>query len=188
MPELPRPADEDDLLRRLVAWAEHTAHGRLALAATDRAMERAVETFGLPLPALLRRLYGEIADGGFGPGHGLLPLFNVGFGAVDGYPARISSRSGGRPWWPRGVLPVLHWGSGQYAAVDCTSPQVLVLHYSPGSAGADDTWLVESESLAEWLESWMDGTPWQRSGAPSSCTVAGPILWEALAARLGTAD
>lgn len=68
------------------------------------------------------------------------------------------------------------------------SRQELVLHYSPGAAGADDTWLVESESLAEWLESWMDGTPWQRSGAHSSRTFDGPILWEALAARLGTAD
>ncbi|MEU3620471.1 hypothetical protein ABZ725_50700 [Streptomyces sp. NPDC006872] len=86
------------------------------------------------------------------------------------------------------MLPVLHWGAGQYTAVDCTSPQELVLRYSPGTAGAADTWLVESESLAEWLESWMDGTPWQRSRAHFSHTLDGPILWDALAPRLGTAD
>lgn len=186
VPELPRPTYEDDLVQRLAAWAADCSDEVLAPTATSATLERAEEIVGLPLLPLLRRLYGEIADGGFGPGYGLTPLFHVGFGAVDGYPARIKSRSGGQPWWPRGVLPVLHWGGGRHAAVDCTNPQGLVLHYSPGAgqAGAADAWFVESETLAEWLESWMDGTRWQRQPRSHRGALDGPILWDALASRL----
>ncbi|WP_374106598.1 SMI1/KNR4 family protein [Kitasatospora aureofaciens] len=190
MPELPRLTEEDDLVRRLAAWAAETADDELAPVATSATLECAEEMFGLPLLPLLRRLYEEIADGGFGPGYGLTPLFHAGFGAVDGYPARIRSRSGGQPWWPRGVLPVLHWGGGRHAAVDCTSPRGSVLYYAPGvgQTGAADTWIVESESLAEWLESWMHGTRWQRKPGCHSRTPDGPILWDALSSRLGSAD
>ncbi|MFE6051473.1 SMI1/KNR4 family protein [Kitasatospora sp. NPDC056446] len=188
MPELPCSAAEDDLIRRLAAWAAETARETLAPTAAPATLECAEEVFGLPLPPLLRRVYGEIGNGGFGPGFGLTPLFHVGFGAVDSYPARIGSRSGGRSWWPRGVLPVLHRGSGRHAAVDCTGPQGTVLDYSPGAAaGAADTWLVESESLAEWLESWMDGSRWQRKAGARSRALAGPTVWDALDARLGPA-
>ncbi|MFJ8440451.1 SMI1/KNR4 family protein [Kitasatospora griseola] len=189
MPELRRSDAEDDLVRRLATWAAGSAPGALAPPAAAAMLERAERIFGLPLQPLLRRLYGEVADGGFGPGYGLAPLFHAGFGAVNGYPARIRSRSGGQPWWPRGVLPVLHWGGGRHAAVDCTGPEGLILQYSPGTGqpGAADTWFVESESLAGWLESWMDGTSGQPHPEGHGRALDGPVPWDALASRLDPA-
>src|SRR5438128_11966796 len=40
--------------------------------ATAAALDQAEWLLGLPLPALLRRVYLEVADGGFGPEGGLL--------------------------------------------------------------------------------------------------------------------
>ena len=42
--------------------------------ATAEAVREAEGLVGLPLPPLLRRLYLEVADGGFGPYYGLLGL------------------------------------------------------------------------------------------------------------------
>src|SRR5262245_23166208 len=42
--------------------------------ASEAALDAAEARLGTPLPASLRRLYAEIANGGFGPGGGLLPI------------------------------------------------------------------------------------------------------------------
>jgi len=69
---------------------------------------------GFPLPRLLVRLYQEVANGGFGPAYLLLPLVGEGRTAVAEY--------GPCEYWPHGVLPILDWGCGMYAAVDCLDP------------------------------------------------------------------
>ena len=63
--------DFDDLLRRV---RERAAAQKPAPPASEAELARAEESLGFPLPPLLRRLYAEIGDGGFGPGT-LLPLF-----------------------------------------------------------------------------------------------------------------
>ena len=40
--------------------------------ATDEQLQATEEVLGFPLPALLRALYAQVANGGFGPGYGLL--------------------------------------------------------------------------------------------------------------------
>jgi len=39
--------------------------------ASPEAVDEAEEAFGFPLPGLLRRLYAEVGNGGFGPGYGI---------------------------------------------------------------------------------------------------------------------
>lgn len=185
----PDPGDEDDLIRRLAAWAAYAAAEPLPSPATAATLERAEQMLGFTLHPLLRRVYAEIADGGFGPGHGLNRLFHVGFGAVDSYPARIRTRSNGKPWWPREVIPILHWGGGLETAVDCRSPGGTVLLYEP-NAGPDETtdaWFVESASLARWLESWiLSSTGNQLDTATFEITDS--VFWDGLTARLAEAD
>src|SRR6185369_472182 len=42
--------------------------------ASKAALDAVEARLGAPLPALLRRLYADVANGGFGPGGGLLPI------------------------------------------------------------------------------------------------------------------
>jgi hypothetical protein len=47
--------------------------------ATEEQLHETEEALGFPLPPLLRLLYTRIANGGFGPGYGII-------GAIDGFP------------------------------------------------------------------------------------------------------
>jgi len=79
----------DSLIDRLVQSV--AARARIAATRTDATdvvipeigppasreqIERCEAALGFPLPELLRRLYAEIGNGGFGPGYGLLPIPN----------------------------------------------------------------------------------------------------------------
>ena len=43
-------------------------------AAGPQELDRVEASLGLALPPTLRRVYGEVANGGFGPGYGLVPI------------------------------------------------------------------------------------------------------------------
>jgi hypothetical protein len=121
----------------------------------------ALETaIGAPLPPFLRRVYAEVADGGFGPGGGLL-------GAAAAGAAYERMRGGeelprGRSW-PDGLLPVVERDPGFYC-VDCTSPEGRVVDWDPeelaefsGEKAFAASFSEEAPSVAAWLESWVGG-------------------------------
>ncbi|MFD6321306.1 SMI1/KNR4 family protein [Streptomyces sp. NPDC058442] len=129
-------------------------------------LARAEAALGFELPPLLAELYRRTADGGFGPGHGLLPLLDGAPSddepaAVAQYPANRENGREDPDWpWPEGVLPISHWGCGMYACVDCRSPQATVLLFEPNADDSHHTWFVDTPSLADWSRSWTDGTGW----------------------------
>ena len=58
--------------REIEADMSTPADAPLAPPATEAALEDVQSQLGVPLPDLLRRVYLEVADGGVGPGSGLL--------------------------------------------------------------------------------------------------------------------
>src|SRR5262249_39446208 len=76
---------DDDLIRRIRVRAEDPATrtdapdapGRLSAPISEAALTGAEARLGFSLPVLLRRLYADIADGGFGPGGGIMKLGDV---------------------------------------------------------------------------------------------------------------
>ncbi|MDX6329418.1 MAG: hypothetical protein QOI83_1801 [Streptomycetaceae bacterium] len=60
---------DDEVVEAVRALAQA---GRLPNSATPEAVAEAEEVIGFPLPPLLRRLYLEVANGGFGPDEGIL--------------------------------------------------------------------------------------------------------------------
>jgi hypothetical protein len=132
----------------------------------DAATLSSAETaLGFRLPPLLADLYLRIADGGFGPEYGLLPLLDS---PPAGEPAAVvqyleNRKSGSKDpdWpWPEGVLPISHWGCAMYACVDCHSPEATVLLFEPNAGDCDTSWFVDAPTLTDWLQTWVDGTGW----------------------------
>jgi hypothetical protein len=91
------------------------------------------------LPPLLKRVFTEIGNGGFGPGYGLYGLSTS--LDEDGYPAALEALYAalreeppqGFPSWPGGVIPLCTWGCAIDSYVDCTDPKYPVSAFNPES-------------------------------------------------------
>jgi hypothetical protein len=140
--------------------------------------------FGYPLPPLLKRLYQEIGNGGFGPGlGGLLGLRggasdDDGDTAVEGYLVRrepdrglwrrvlqMASRVdllplGNEPpdpssRWPVGLLPICDWGCGIWSCIDCSEPEFPIVAFDPIVSVEDPDWSHAFFPECESFEQWM---------------------------------
>lgn len=154
--------DQDDL-------RASKAGSRAALAALD-ADERA---FGFQLPRLLKRLYSEVGNGGFGPGYGLLGLTggvpdDQNHNALELYALYRGSDREDPLWqWPAALLPICHWGCAIYSCIDCTSAAFAVKIFDPNGHEDGESWndafFPECESFEHWIELWASGANlWDR--------------------------
>ena len=114
---------------------------------------------GFALPAGLRQLYG-IADGGFGPGSGLLPVWS----AVGEYREQTREPAGPQgQLWPERLLPIVDTAPG-YVCLDAGSGAVIRWDAEELANGLTDadwrrSFKREAPDLAAWFEAWL--------GAPS---------------------
>jgi hypothetical protein len=129
---------------------------------SDSVLRDAERALGFPIPATLRRLYSEVGDGGFGPGHGF-------YGLTNGT-ERLPNESvvylytlfrKGDPEdpsfsWPYMLLPVLDWGCAIRSCVDCSIPSLPIIRHDPNVEGALQ-FRSEDWHLEEWLQAWLDG-------------------------------
>lgn len=138
---------------------------RVLAEATLRDVER---NLGFPLPAQLSQLYGEVANGGFGPGYGLVGVREGrrGFMRFDGsrhieeeYAAQLRSEDEGFRW-PERIIPICDWGCAIYSCIDCNESDAPVLRFF-GDAAADQIgpspFTKEAPSLHAWLSDWVSG-------------------------------
>jgi SMI1 / KNR4 family (SUKH-1) len=128
--------------------------------ATSEAVAAVEARLGVGLPPFLRRVYLEVADGGFGPGGGLLGL-SAAMTALE------QMRTGdelprGRSW-PDTLLPVVERDPGLYG-VDCSTPEGRVVDWDPeeltefaGEAAFAASFADEAPSVEAWLETWVGG-------------------------------
>ncbi|WP_234362148.1 MULTISPECIES: SMI1/KNR4 family protein [Streptomyces] len=181
--------DIDDLVQRVATRAASDSKD-LPAPVDDARIAEAERQLGFALHPLLARLYGEVADGGFGPDYRLLPLLGPGSSVVGEYLTRREASVGvEHPEWPEGVVPILTWGCGMYAGVDCLGEdgQVLLFEPNPYSGGSwDECWFLDSASLAAWLETWLAGTGWFEEDAVDGGDVVEPQPWEQAAGRLSS--
>jgi hypothetical protein len=137
---------------------------------------RAEALLGFHLPSLLRQLYLQVGNGGFGPGYGLYPLDN----AQDPQALRSDSllttsltlrsmtpEEFVRYWkhdvekdemelsaWPEHILEVCDWGCNIYSYLNCSQPGYPVLRLDHNTAVR--RFDLEALSFRQWLEAWLD--------------------------------
>ncbi|RJO73856.1 SMI1/KNR4 family protein [Nocardia panacis] len=181
--------DIDDLMRRIAIRAASDGADLPACVGAAQ-VAQAEAQLGFALHPVLTRLYREVADGGFGPGYCLLPLLGPGSSVVGEYLEQREASVGVEyPVWPKGVVSILTWGCGMYAAVDCLDPDGRVLLFEPNAYGGGswaDCWYLHSPNLTAWLESWLAATGWFDEDAPDWDDVSGPRPWEHAAVRLSS--
>jgi hypothetical protein len=121
---------------------------------------------GFPLPPLLKRIYSEIGNGGFGPGYGLIGLTNgvpddTGKTGPDIYKEFRSADSGeANLKWPLGLLPICNWGCAIVSCVDSGDPSFRMRIFDPNAHDGDDwadSLFEESPSFEVWIQAWASG-------------------------------
>ena len=108
----------------------------------------------------MRRLYAEVADGGFGPGLGLIALA----ASADRYrELRTGDELPRGRGWPAGLLPIV-LDDPAIIAIDTSLPALPLVEWDPdglserASASAwDRSFRPLAPSLATWLDAWLDG-------------------------------
>ncbi|MDG6103743.1 hypothetical protein Daura_24505 [Dactylosporangium aurantiacum] len=122
--------------------------------ATPEALRAVEDAAGAPLPALLRRCYLELGNGGFGPGYGLRP---AGPGPRTLRPAALEWR------WSlveASLLLICDWGCGIASLIDLHDPDGPMWALDPNDSDAPEDALFQEEiTFTEWLGRWaVDGT------------------------------
>ena len=120
--------------------------------APPSAVAEAEELAGRSLPLLLRRLYLEVGNGGFGPGYGLLGLRDG--HRVGGLDALTGLKDG--------VLTLCDWGCGISSTLDLTDNQVWGCDPNPAPDGVSCAF-SQHMTIVDWFSKWVEGTlhqPW----------------------------
>ncbi len=125
---------------------------------------------GFSLDPFLRRVYGEVANGGFGPGYGCLPLTG---------PQSLSSvyadfRSGA---WPEKLLPVWDWGGALWSCVDFQGR--IVTH--DDVAGP----ILTNFTVRSWLKAWTESINlWNELYEDKEETIINPFTRKPVATKV----
>lgn len=153
---------------------------------SQRTVTATERQLGFPLPDLLRLIYRQIGNGGFGPSYGILGLIGGatderGYTLVGVYRSMQGLARENRYWhWPDGLLPLCKLGCGMYSCLDCVGSRVPVLIFDPNNLDETETdkseavlrwtnafWHQEN-TLLSWLEGWLSGRQEREPKWPSA--------------------
>jgi hypothetical protein len=121
---------------------------------------------GFPLPLLVRDLYTQVADGGYGPRYGVIQLAGHPYTLVE---SRLRMNEEAVAEWvrPEQLVEFVNWGCLYFSGIDCSHPSCPVFFYdhdrAVGNATLVNCLFPESDSLVEWLSAWLAGANlWER--------------------------
>ncbi|GAB3621544.1 hypothetical protein GCM10027417_28060 [Glutamicibacter endophyticus] len=130
---------------------------------TSDDVAEAERLIGAPFPTLLRRLYLEVGNGGFGPGLGLLGLAGGHTDDLGRCASDIHASHGQWPGRPEHVWALCHWGCAIYSFVHCPSGRIFGWDPNVVEPEDDVPFFEQQYTLETWLAAWLDGSlrqPW----------------------------
>ena len=144
--------EDDDLLQKIREKAER--QGPIPPVANPNDLDIAERALGFPLDPFHRRLLAEVADGGFGPSHG---IYGVG---IDGYrdealggglvEVRSNLAAGDTAFLALSAAPLVDLGCGAWLYVDSSSADGRLLLVSERGVYRTD------QNIRSWLRLWLD--------------------------------
>lgn len=160
---------DDEIVARIREYAAEKQLPPPAPAEAADALEAAV---GYPMPPLLRRLYCEVANGGFGVGGEVLALVDTGHDwfsdeeSLSYLQPGVAASSN-----PSHVLPLVTLGCAIWWHVDFSTPEGRMWGWDPHILCKQDRLFPERFTLAEWLTDWLQGNrtfpkPPETAGCP----------------------
>jgi hypothetical protein len=152
-----------DRLRQQVLIDRTNSDQPLPEVASTAALLTTEKSIGFSLPPLLCRMYTEIANGGFGPGYGLI---GVAGGCTDDLGRNIADISADKnspgfqkyfPDWPMRSISICHWGCAMYSIVDCSTIEYQMFHFEPNNLDIADYLIPHHRTFDEYMTAWVDG-------------------------------
>lgn len=135
--------------------------------ASEREVGFTEERLDFSLPPTLRTIYLCVANGGFGPGYGVMGVEggftdDLGNNVADLYMSYRKPYPEDPTWqWPDSLLPICHWGCVVYSAVDCGSPVAPVYMAEVGAKEPGEPMesiiTLQKTSFDEWISDWFEG-------------------------------
>jgi hypothetical protein len=123
----------------------------MPLPASEAAVADAERRIGRPLPAILRRLALEVADGGFGPGGGLLSLERMAseFTLLTAVPQGPRDQP-----WPKRLLPIVDMAPG-YDCLDLDTGRMVAFDPEDIEGDSDRQWQAAFHDVAPTLDAYL---------------------------------
>jgi hypothetical protein len=142
----------------------------------ETAISEAEARLGFRLPSILQTIYLNIANGGFGPGYGLIGIKG---GSESDYGCIVTTFERLRDdafqageQWPSGLLPFNEWGCNRYSCVDCGHPEAMIYMFCGGDISETGYGIVE------FYEAWLNGADLSvnpKSGVGRRSTIINPF-------------
>lgn len=176
-----RPFDDELIQRLLQRNADRKGatdcgiHARKPIRpVATKALQVAERAIGFELPKLLRRIYLEVGNGGFGPVYGIIGT--KGGAKLDGrtletcYQDMLKLQEENSVWrWPKRLLPVANYGCGMWSCVDCEYQKLPMILWDPNNLDAElddadarlnwgNSFWDQRQSLRTWLAGWLAET------------------------------
>ena len=143
--------------------------------ASPEQIARCEASLGFPLPELLRGLYLNVGNGGFGPGYGICPIQNGRTATcvtlVSLYEERMLASDSHTWTWPTGLIMICDWGCLIRSCVLATSPDLEVFTSTEYGVHSSQwtlkTWLSD---WASYVDLWEEITGTDLGFAPHPVT------------------
>lgn len=135
--------------------------GDLPPPASQEDIAAAESALGSPLPGDLKQLYASVANGGFGPGTGFLPLAEL---AAQYREFRSEAQGPCAEIWPAHLLPIVPVDMGE-ACYDLETGRIVCWDREElvDEEAEEEAWGRSfkpwADSLADWLEQWLGAKP-----------------------------
>ncbi|MDT0616430.1 SMI1/KNR4 family protein [Streptomyces lancefieldiae] len=164
---------DDDII---LAVRAHVADQELPDPATADDVRAVEQMVGHPMPRLLRRLYLEVANGGFGSWEAV-SLTDTGDWFSDCADITEAYHDFADPEHPLppGIVPLMDRGCAMWALIDFKTADGQMWDWDPNLCCTAHALAPLEQSLTEWITDWLhgttpDGTYPQRETTSKNCT------------------